>query len=1208
MNAKNSNVNNSKSFLPVKSVYVLLPLFVLLFILAFASSMCTTVSAVYGPSACPCETKYTGTIHGGIYYGSYELFDDPPRSATFEGVPDKEKVKIARIYTGIWRGSPGKGGTFNITANGHTSIDYLACDPCPGTPCNDSYEHLRCDTVNTSECHDYVTGCNVQFVTYNATPYIKTGTNNVTVWSDCPPAGECVCGDGRIYGIALVVVYEDPSMPEITYWLNEGHAYMDVGSSCSPHADEAYIYFNGTIYPGSVSDLKYWALAPTSGPSVSPELNGKYIGEFGAQPSPYAWESMMWDNIPPGYLATSSNLFYYYDPEAEYDRIGSAVLMLNYSDPSDLNVTDVSPESLCVDWYNTIDATIVNNGPIAYFFNVTLYVNDAEVDVHRMENLGEGENRTVKFMWKPDHTGPYVLNVTVDAENMIKETDETNNSKTLDVTVTEAQPPEWSSQSSNVTEIPNGGYIELRAQGKADVGLKYAILSTDETGTGTWINHTNYGSPMDMASYHNYSFTHTTDSDWNAQELENVSACKGDAKLSQFPGTTNISMGKPSYASSEYKPADRGNDGINDYDHSWRSLKGAEYMPCWWYVDLEEVKDVAEIRLYGRTYCTPLHYKILISDDNETWTSKIDKGYSGASDTEPDNHTNLAWSCRYINVTIITNEYGGGREYGGFNEFEVYPAGDYKSNGTLTSKTFKTYLPIVSVIPEWNLTKPEGTSFYVNISVDNGATWKNATNGTELIWNYDGNNTKLKYKVLFETTNLSRTPVLHDISLNYTTKDPIESEWLWSNFTWHNDSITCTTVGWKIYYEDMLGNTNCTAVKTFDVGDSWLQTTDVDFNAGTKTNINVSDDAFRLNSSNTTVFDDGFEVDITTNWTVSANWDRDGSVTHSGTYSAKLGNAEGNLDTKARDCSGAQAIYADFWYHDNKADAGDFDLQYWNGAIWNTIADLAVTTPENTWHNYQQKITDSQYFISDFKIRFAGSPDGGESIWVDDMKIIKESFVTGNLISQAHNTGVGEPSYTDIIVGNSTPGGTAITTEVRAASDQGGLSSATWYNDIANVPHEQWVQWRVNLTGDGTNTPTVYDVTINWMCGAGVANVVVTPHNVSFGNMLAGDNTTIYVSLTLNNSEGTAAATIEAVFKTNVSVVYGLNGTFGSNIIPGNYFELGLGGNEKALTNTTTKRFISTLDAGATVDYNAILIVPAGQAADDYSGIVELSW
>lgn len=146
--------------------------------------------------------------------------------------------------------------------------------------------------------------------------------------------------------------------------------------------------------------------------------------------------------------------------------------------------------------------------------------------------------------------------------------------------------------------------------------------------------------------------------------------------------------------------------------------------------------------------------------------------------------------------------------------------------------------------------------------------------------------------------------------------------------------------------------------------------------------------------------------------------------------------------------------------------------------------------------------------------------------------------------------------------------------------------------------------WNVSAivsNANGTDMQTwIWDVT------SGVENVVVTVHNTSFGNMLAGDTAEIYISLTLNNT-GDAPADIYAVFKTNVSEIYGLNGTV-SNIIPGDNFELGPDTNETALTNTTTKTFISTVAAGATVDYDAILIVPAGQAADDYSGIVELSW
>ncbi|HID19447.1 MAG TPA: hypothetical protein EYP28_00680 [Methanophagales archaeon] len=144
-------------------------------------------------------------------------------------------------------------------------------------------------------------------------------------------------------------------------------------------------------------------------------------------------------------------------------------------------------------------------------------------------------------------------------------------------------------------------------------------------------------------------------------------------------------------------------------------------------------------------------------------------------------------------------------------------------------------------------------------------------------------------------------------------------------------------------------------------------------------------------------------------------------------------------------------------------------------------------------------------------------------------------------------------------------------------------------------------QWMPNITRGQFPTP-------NFMTppAAGVPNVAVTVNTTGFGNVLAGNSTEILVSLILNNT-GSVPADIKAVFKTNVSgAVYGLMNGTSENIIPGNNFKLGPDGSETALTNTTTTTLISTLAAGANETYDAILIVPAGQAADDYDGIVEL--
>jgi hypothetical protein len=148
--------------------------------------------------------------------------------------------------------------------------------------------------------------------------------------------------------------------------------------------------------------------------------------------------------------------------------------------------------------------------------------------------------------------------------------------------------------------------------------------------------------------------------------------------------------------------------------------------------------------------------------------------------------------------------------------------------------------------------------------------------------------------------------------------------------------------------------------------------------------------------TNYTIFSDGFEVDITTNWTVSSNWTRIANEGYLNSYAAKKGTSSGsgNLTTKSVNTSDATAIYVDFWYRDDDTDANEVRLEFNNSSgSWNSIADLSSTTPEDRWHNYVIKITNSQYFHSGFAVRFRGSTFGsGENFWIDDVSIDKTSI------------------------------------------------------------------------------------------------------------------------------------------------------------------------------------------------------------------------
>jgi len=789
-----------------RGLFALLSILAVLVCIAMLAALCPTASAGYYGDGCPFDNWFNGTLHGGIYFqtkGHYTQAGET-LNETFEDVPDERR--LVRLYLGVWLGSPqaGRVTTFTITINGHSDA-YTFEDTRSGC-----WDPPLCDLVDEPECNADYTGCGVVSISYNASPYVVTGTNYINVSTS----------NEQFYHVALFVIYENESMPEIQYWVREGgQEYPD---------DNYTLYFNetvntGRIYTGSIQSLKFWTLGYPHCVSGEewPTLNENYLDACdyvysydaggavheGSPPGKEYEVLYRWDNIPPGYITAPDNRFYY--PKLGNDRMMVPVLMLNYSEPSELNVTDISPESLCVDYYNTIDATIVNNGGAARLFNATLYVNGTKIDVKQVSNLGEGENRTVKFLWKPGVTGSYVLNVTADVENVIKETDKTNNSKIEAVEVKVAQQPEWQRQSSNVSSIPNGSTIELKAQGRADLGLDHAILYTNET--GIWINHTIYGSPLDLDSYYNYSLTRTSKTDWKAQTLDNLSVIGDDITLCRMVGTANLALNQPAYADSYYYPPENANDG--DSTTAWLSQ---ELNQSWWYVDLGEVKDIQQIKIdfYDAFGGAPYKYTVDISNEHNTnWTTKIEKSV-GFDET----FDNLGWSCRYIRVNIL--DALGASPYVAIAEFEAYPPGDYKSSGTLRSKTVAaTDHPIVSVTPTWNSTEPTGTSISVNVSVDNGATWKTAVNSEELTWDYDVlNNTKLKYMVLFNTGDVNKTPVLHDITLEHKTRNPVEGTWLWSNFTWQNASITGKTVGWKICYADTLGKTNCTDVMTFYVG------------------------------------------------------------------------------------------------------------------------------------------------------------------------------------------------------------------------------------------------------------------------------------------------------------------------------------------------------------------------------------------------------
>ncbi len=279
---------------------------------------------------------------------------------------------------------------------------------------------------------------------------------------------------------------------------------------------------------------------------------------------------------------------------------------------------------------------------------------------------------------------------------------------------------------------------------------------------------------------------------------------------------------------------------------------------------------------------------------------------------------------------------------------------------------------------------------------------------------------------------------------------------------------------------------------------SWVQTTNEDFNNGTKYNINVSKDSFFLKEkialiNQTVLGPESFEsIWPPTGWFETGEWNKESDRSHTGQYSADhdgtLLGSSGSLITPSMDTSGSttRAIYLEFWTYSEDADEGEYDLEYFDGNFWTVITRLD-NIGQGSWDKYTEKITDTQYFTINFRIRWnVKGLDLNEHVYVDDVKVTlereeMEGYETqGSLISQTHDTGVKEPEYQNLINYSDIPTGTKVESWVRAAGTESGLEDAIWYSDITQVPNKQWVQWKINLSGDQAHTPTVFEVNLSW--------------------------------------------------------------------------------------------------------------------------------
>jgi hypothetical protein len=104
---------------------------------------------------------------------------------------------------------------------------------------------------------------------------------------------------------------------------------------------------------------------------------------------------------------------------------------------ADLQVTTISPPPYIFDnKTNIINATIANNGTnCAEGFNVSFAVNGDVIDRVYIRSLDARCTEDVTFNWTPDRTRDHSLTVTADSDGVIDESNEENNSMSMNVFV-----------------------------------------------------------------------------------------------------------------------------------------------------------------------------------------------------------------------------------------------------------------------------------------------------------------------------------------------------------------------------------------------------------------------------------------------------------------------------------------------------------------------------------------------------------------------------------------------------------------------------------------------------------------------------------------------------------------------------------------------------------------------------------------------------
>jgi subtilase family serine protease len=404
-------------------------------ILVSIVSLVQVAGAIYSFDGVPYPDKLDevahGTLKGGVYVGESRGLGFTPYEQTFE-LPEKVTVKWARLYVGVWGGTERYEGwvytTFNEHDLGKTSLRGV----------NDDNSHVYCSS------HGSYWGY------YNVTDMVVPGLNVGIADTSRGERGNKL--DGRVYGIILVVIYEDKNGAEVSYWVSDGNPSLHgkgwAGAVPSIN-DFVSVDFSGDITPANVkaAHLTVTYLAGNEGEPDYLEFNGHEVGGTdvanNADGETYGIDLKTLDVTR--YIQAENSLLFLRGKDINGDGI------IDVDDEGNLEgeyyfhpvlavlaVEHKTPEKTAPDFTVQLEfgnltegenilQAVVNNYGRLYEGEVRLavLVDNLEVysDVMRMDASGIKQGA---IPWNATH-GTHTITANVDTENAVPESNENNN-------------------------------------------------------------------------------------------------------------------------------------------------------------------------------------------------------------------------------------------------------------------------------------------------------------------------------------------------------------------------------------------------------------------------------------------------------------------------------------------------------------------------------------------------------------------------------------------------------------------------------------------------------------------------------------------------------------------------------------------------------------------------------------------------------------